>query len=215
MFYNSSNKNDTTLQWRHITHNFILTSLDRDRDTDGLYPAVDNDDGSRFYFISSNVVASGGFKNFLGSDKRWEKNLIVFPDRMWGDPCAQLWGGENNRFEMNTCLLGRPPNSELQLLSEPIGLDGTTGLFPCKVDFENKTLTRTTAFLRANRYYTVDGTWLVTCGNRTTNATKGEMHNWTLADMQAGGWELGSHVHPLADIDAAAVAKLGRALLLV
>ena len=34
-----------------------------------MFPAVDNDDGSAYYWIASNVVAYGGFKNFIGNDK--------------------------------------------------------------------------------------------------------------------------------------------------
>ena len=68
---------------------------------------MDNDDGSRFYYVANNVVAYGGMKNFLGVDKTWSANLIVYPDRMWGDPCAMLWGGSRNIFANNTCLLGR------------------------------------------------------------------------------------------------------------
>ena len=32
-------------------------------------------------------------KNYLGHDKRWADNLIVFPDHWAGDPCVQIWGG--------------------------------------------------------------------------------------------------------------------------
>jgi hypothetical protein len=39
------------------------------RDLGNLFPAVDNDDGSSYYWVASNVVAYGGFKNFLGNDK--------------------------------------------------------------------------------------------------------------------------------------------------
>ena len=35
----SSSANSTVMRWRHVTRNFIMTSLDRDRDTAGLYPA--------------------------------------------------------------------------------------------------------------------------------------------------------------------------------
>ena len=186
MYYNSSSANSTTMRWRHVTRNFIMTSLDRDRDTAGLFPAVDNDDGefsviyryilresrsqfdslpltsltisgSRFYYVADNVVAYGGMKNFLGVDKTWSANLIVYPDRMWGDPCAMLWGGARNAFVNNTCVLGRPTLPSLPDASQAIGLDGGTGMDPCKLDFANATLRATTAFLASNAYYTQGG----------------------------------------------------------
>ena len=62
-------------------------------------------------------------------------------------------------------------------------------------------------FLRRRRY-------AITCGNRTTNASRGESHNRTLADLQRGGWELNSAVRPLSDIDPQRLAEMGRAMLL-
>ncbi len=38
------------------------------------FAAVDNDDGSAYYWIAGNVVYSGGFKNYLGHDK---VNLLI------------------------------------------------------------------------------------------------------------------------------------------
>lgn len=39
------------------------------RDLGNLFPSVDNDDGSAYFRIAQNVVAYGGFKNYLGHDK--------------------------------------------------------------------------------------------------------------------------------------------------
>ena len=56
-------------EWTRIARNLIMNGPSGNRDLGNLFPAVDNDDGSAFYWIASNVVAYGGFKNFLGSDK--------------------------------------------------------------------------------------------------------------------------------------------------
>ena len=85
---------------------------------------------------------------------------------------------------------------------------------PCKLDFDNATLRATTAFLAANTYYSQGARYAISCGNRTTNASRGEVHNWTLAELQRGGWELDSTVRLLSEIDAQRLAEMGRALLL-
>ena len=59
-------------QWNHISRNLIMNGPSGNRDLGNLFPAVDNDDGSAYYWIASNVVAYGGFKNFLG---RWRHGL--------------------------------------------------------------------------------------------------------------------------------------------
>ena len=64
--------------------------------TSSLFPFVDNDDGSAYFSIVGNVGIYGGGKNYLGHDKRWAKNLIIFPDHWAGDPCVQIWGKKKN-----------------------------------------------------------------------------------------------------------------------
>ena len=65
------------------------------RDLGNLFPAVDNDDGSAYYEMSSNAVAYGGFKNFLGNDKIWRENLILYPNgrtvSSGNGPCIMAW----------------------------------------------------------------------------------------------------------------------------
>ena len=48
----------------------------------------------------------GGGKNYLGHDKHWSDNLILFPDRWAGDPCVQIWGGPEHYFVGNECVVG-------------------------------------------------------------------------------------------------------------
>ena len=154
-----------TPRWNHIASNLIMNGPSPNRDLGNLFPAVDNDDGSqydtiasniprpshglprpshgpstafhglprpshghsaafhglptdhprpstashgRYYTIADNVVAYGGFKNFLGNDKRWVGNLILYPNgRAVGSgngPCVMAWGGANEVYENNTCV---------------------------------------------------------------------------------------------------------------
>jgi hypothetical protein len=39
------------------------------RDLGNMFPAIDNDDGSAYFFASRNLLVYGGAKNFLGHDK--------------------------------------------------------------------------------------------------------------------------------------------------
>ena len=50
--------------WNHVSRNLIMNGPSGNRDLGNLFPAVDNDDGSAYYLIKSNVAAYGGFKNF-------------------------------------------------------------------------------------------------------------------------------------------------------
>ena len=43
--------------WNRIAHNIIMNGPSGNRDLGNLFPTVDNDDGSAFYWIASNVVA--------------------------------------------------------------------------------------------------------------------------------------------------------------
>jgi len=177
-----------TPQWCHINHNLIMNGPSGNRDLGNMFPAVDNDDGSAFYHISQNVMVYGGAKNYLGYDKIWVENFIVFPDRWGGDPCAQIWGGQHHVFENNTCIIGFN-RTRVKSPHEPIGLDGTMKGFDCVVDLHNKTMLPYIGMTAQNRYFTLDGDWFFYCGNATA-----KNHRFTLPEMQRGGWALGTSV---------------------
>ena len=110
--------------------------------TSSLFPAVDNDDGSSMFSIEKNVMIYGGGKNYLGHDKRWVANLIIFPDRWAGDPCVMIWGGEQHFFVGNECIMGNGSGSgnnspEPLAFPDPVGLDGTREGAHCKIDFSD------------------------------------------------------------------------------
>ena len=89
----------------HISHNFILNGPTIGH-TSSLFPFIDNDDGSAYFSAVGNVGIYGGGKNYLGHDKRWADNLIIFPDHWAGDPCVQIWGGPEHYFVGNECVVG-------------------------------------------------------------------------------------------------------------
>jgi len=60
IFSNSSESPSTVPEWNHIVNNFIINGPSGNRGSGNLFPTVDNDDGSRFYYIAGNVLAYGG-----------------------------------------------------------------------------------------------------------------------------------------------------------
>lgn len=45
-----------------------------------LFSCLDHDDGSEYYLDTRNVCAFVGMKNYIGQDKIWDSNIIVFPE---------------------------------------------------------------------------------------------------------------------------------------
>ena len=49
-----------------------------------LWP-IDHDDGSSYWADSYNVLAYGGYKNYLGHSKKAVENIYVYPDKYHSD----------------------------------------------------------------------------------------------------------------------------------
>jgi hypothetical protein len=139
----------TTKAWTHISNNLIYNGPSGNRDLGNMFPAIDNDDGSSMFLAHGNVMVYGGAKNYLGHDKIWDSNLIAYPDRWGGDPCVQSWGGPNHIYSNNTCMVGcgrkrtggggGDAGTGPVTCADPVGIDGTSKGFVCKVDFNNET----------------------------------------------------------------------------
>lgn len=65
--------------WSHFKGNLLLTNYH------SVWP-LDQDDGSSLYVQSGNVMAWGGFKNYLGWGKRSVGNIYVYPDAVRAPP---------------------------------------------------------------------------------------------------------------------------------
>ena len=198
-------KNPTLIpQWTHIERNFIMNGPSGNRDLGNLFPTIDNDDGSSYFYIAKNLLVYGGGKNFLGNDKSWVSNLFVFPGRWSREPCAQIWGGKNNHFEGNTCLIapGDPP----------IGLDGNMNAknFRCKIDWNDPENNLEFVGKTANNSYYLDKNdkWGFGCGNGTS-----PNHLFMIEEMQKHGWELGSSIRDSKLLSADGIIDLAKNLL--
>jgi len=194
-----SSENPTLIpKWTHIERNFIMNGPSGNRDLGNLFPSIDNDDGSSYFYISKNLLVYGGGKNYLGHDKIWISNLFVFPGRWSGEPCAQIWGGENHLFKDNTCLVA-PGNP-------PIGLDGSMRGFACKIDWNNgvEFVGKTTN----NTYYLdQNDEWGFGCGNETA-----PNHWFSMEELQQHGWELGSTIRDSKVLTADGIINLAKKL---
>jgi hypothetical protein len=197
--------------WRAISHNFILPQISHNfilngptiGHTSSLFPFIDNDDGSAYFSAVGNVGIYGGGKNYLGHDKHWADNLIIFPDRWAGDPCVQIWGGPEHYFVGNECVVGLGhgdgcmPGCAGQALPDPIGLDsGSTG--GCKVDWANASLAPQIGHVHSNKYWTQDGKWSFGCGNATS-----PNHRFTIPELQEAGEAVGSVVRHASGLTVA------------
>ena len=47
-------------RWVHIEQNLIMNGPSGNRNLGNLFPCIDNDDGSAYYFVSENVCVYGG-----------------------------------------------------------------------------------------------------------------------------------------------------------
>lgn len=178
--------------WVHIMNNAIWNGPSANRDLGNLWPCVDNDDGSQLFFIKNNLVIYGGFKNYLGQNKKWVGNLLVFPDRWAGDPCLNQWGGQEHVYSDNECIT---QSSSPQFATSSVVGD------ECIFDYGNASVAAYLPYTHGNVYHTPDGTFSQGCDK-----------TYSLAELQALGQELGSTVvkgYDVAAVNAAARALLG------
>eukprot|EP00051_Salpingoeca_urceolata_P011751 m.146017 g.146017 ORF g.146017 m.146017 type:complete len:892 (-) comp17236_c0_seq5:56-2731(-) len=161
--------------WTHLHGNMLMNGPSGNRDLGNLFPSFDHDDGSAFYHVSNNVVVWGGFKNFLGHDKIWTGNLLLYPGR-WSGGCLTAWGGPGHVYTNNTCV---------SQSGMPLQFDSSDGTKPCYIDYHNASSVTNVPKTGNNVYWTPQGTFALACSQ----------NRWNLAELQALGQELGSSVH--------------------
>jgi hypothetical protein len=113
-----------------------------------LFSCLDHDDGSEYYLDTRNVCAFAGMKNYIGQNKIWDSNLIVFPEGaasqnrsgtsciwtsmdMAGDkdmlPCSNKPCRTLEVFTNNTCLTYSNTPLEYDMFNETdLQLNGNT-----------------------------------------------------------------------------------------
>ena len=159
-------------QWNRIIHNFIYNGPNGNKGSGNLFPTIDNDDGSRMYSIIDNVLIYGGTKNYLGDDKIWNNNLIIFPSH-WpgGGQCITAWSGQYHIFENNQCIFNYV-NPLGYLACNPYDWNQSSKQMP---------------FGKNNTIFVPKSDFKFYCGNQT----------WSLKELQSKGWEIGSTVQDI------------------
>ena len=170
----------------NITLNFIISNYN------GLHP-LDHDDGSCYYYDTYNYFVYGGYKNYLGHSKVVKYNYYVYPDaNPHGHPYCGLSNGASTTnlpsgwgevWVNNTCIIGNPNIYEFGSCT-PTG--NNTGLIP---------------FTANNTFYAPNEDIYIKCGNV----------EWSLAQFQKEGYDIGSHVYDPVSYDT--IIEWGRKLL--
>ena len=169
-------------EWYRITGNAIFNGPSSNRDLGNLFPSVDNDDGSGMMDVNHNVLIYGAAKNYLGTDKAWDSNLIVFPGRWSGDACLTCWSGGGHVYTNNTCIT--QDDSPNYYDSSPAGAS-------CMANYSDPTQVPLLPYFARNTYSTPSGSFQGGCSGE-----------YALADLQALGQELGSAVSKGYDAEA-------------
>lgn len=161
-----------------INNNFIIANY-------GGSQGVDNDDGSTRYFIHSNFMYGEGLKQDYGGHDSVYINNVNVVHQYDGQNCFNTWPFHpmhQHNYSNNTCVMlydkhyGSAGDCHAANISSGIcrNVDPTSG-DQCMLDLSN------------NRYYTPYGNASVSCNGAEV----------PLADLQAGGVELGSTVDVL------------------
>ena len=178
------------------------------KSTGTLYTCLDHDDGSDYYLDQRNVCVFLGMKNYLGQNKIWDNNLIVYPE-----------GAKSQNRSGMPCLW-----TSMDL---PVSKDDPASSFcsfqPCRTKevFINNTCV--SSFGRPLEYdmfnltdLELKGPWNTTIPYTANNRyfTKGAQYSfegWNLSRTQSLGIDVGSVVFPL--ISAERIARAARKLL--
>lgn len=130
-------------------------------------------------------------KNYLGLNKKWIGNLILFPGRWSGDACLTQWGGVEHVFAENLCVTDN---------HYPQALDSSVEGDKCTFNYTDPASAPFLPLLHDNVYSTPDGVFSTGCDVQ-----------YDLAALQALGQELGSTVvkgYTVADLVARAEALI-------
>jgi hypothetical protein len=130
-------------------------------------------------------------KNYLGQNKKWIGNLILFPGRWSGDACLTQWGGVEHVFAENLCVTDN---------HYPQALDSSVEGDTCTFNYSDPSSAPRLPLLHDNVYSTPDGAFSTGCDTQ-----------YDLAALQALGQEVGSTVvkgYSIADLIARAEALI-------
>ena len=182
-----------TPETSYINQNFIINNYH------STWP-LDHDDGSCYYEDTYNYLVYGGYKNYLGHSKTVMYNAYIYPDGIHtkkqtylGNPyCANhdgatvtvLPSGWGEVWANNKCIIGNPDIYGFGTCD--VNGDLKKGLVPLTYN---------------NTFYAPNKDIYIRCGDK----------NLTLTEYQAMGFDKGSVVNDLVDLDT--VIEWGKQLL--
>jgi hypothetical protein len=171
-----------------------------------LYTCLDHDDGSDYYLDTRNVCVFFGMKNYLGQNKIWDNNFIVYPEgaasqNRTGMPC--LWtsmylpakGNQSGYCNEKSCRT-REAFTNNQCI--------TNHQAPLEYDMLNLTDLQLNGPRNTTIPYTANNTYFLRNGRYSFT-------QWNLSETQRRGIDVGSKVH--AQISAAQLGDVARRLL--
>ena len=173
-----------------------------------LFSCLDHDDGSEYYLDTRNVCVFAGMKNYIGQNKIWDSNLIIFPEGsasqnrsgmscIWTSmdmaandkeslPCSVRPCRTKEVFTNNTCLTYSNEPLEYDMFNESDLL-----LMGC----ENTTI----PYTARNRYY--------------LNAPYWFHDKWNLSKAQSSGVDIGSKEFSLENLSVEKINSLASTFL--
>ena len=172
----------------NTTQNFIF-------DNYNAIHSIDHDDGSCYYYDTYNFVVYGGFKDYLGHSVTAQNNIYVY-----SDVTASGVGGEAFCVVVNGASRVILPSGWGEVWANNVCITKNPSLYQFR-NCDPTNLTDLVPFTAYNSFYAPDEFVYISCGNV----------NFTLAEYQAVGYDIGSTVSDLPTIGQ--IIEWGRQLL--
>ena len=172
-----------------------------------LFSCLDHDDGSEYYLDTRNVCAFAGMKNYIGQNKIWDSNLIVFPEGVAsqnrsGTSC--IWTSMDMAGDKDTLPCSTRPCRTREVFTNNTCL--TYSSTPLEYDMFNETDLRlngiantTIPFTERNQYY-LETPYMF-------------LGRWNLSGAQAMGIDIGSNEASLTAMSMKKLNRMARKLL--
>jgi hypothetical protein len=172
-----------------------------------LFSCLDHDDGSEYYLDTRNVCAFAGMKNYIGQNKIWDSNLLLFPEgaksqNRSGTSC--IWtsmdmAGNQAKLPCST----RPCHTQEVYTNNTCV---TTSESPLEYDMFNETDLAMSGIRNTTIPYTARNRYFL----------KDPYHfrgRWNLSETQARGIDVGSTEYSLHHLSIDRIDSLVRSLL--
>ena len=160
----------------NITNNFFIGNYH------SAWP-IDHDDGSSYYINTYNFLVYGGHKNHLGHSKTASNNMYIYPDAVHSYDLASFFS-KPYCLTSNGAIVPDPPYEAWTNNTCVISNSNVYTINQC----DPSHLKVIVPFTANNNFYTASGKVFMQCG---------EKNNYTLAQFQALGYDVGSTVSML------------------